>query len=83
MFWLSFLAMVAAMPIILASMNTSRGYFDNPLTAGQDLKVAGTIIAHERKELSSRTLFMLRMLSTGATGMAISAAIDLMSRSRP
>ncbi|MDF1516093.1 MAG: hypothetical protein P1S60_19955 [Anaerolineae bacterium] len=83
MFWLSMLAMIAAMPIILASMNTSRGYFDNPLTAGQDMKVASTIIKHERRELSSRTVFMLRMLTTGATGMVISALIEILTRTTP
>ena len=80
MFWLSMLAMIGAMPAILASMNTSRGYFDNPYTAGADLAVASTIIKSERRGLNKRTAFMLRMLSIGIMGIVISAVIEILTR---
>jgi hypothetical protein len=83
MFWLSMLALIAGMPAVIASLNTSRGYFDNPLTAGADLQVAGTIIKHERKELSKRTLYTLRMFSIGFLGIAVSAIIDVLTRTSP
>ena len=83
MFWLSMLAMIAGMPAVLASLSSSRGYFDNPYTAGADMAVAGTIIQSERKELSKRTVYTLRMFSIGIIGIAISAFIDLLSRTNP
>ena len=33
-------------------MSSSRGYFDNPLTAGADLAAAKTIVQSERRDLS-------------------------------
>jgi hypothetical protein len=80
MFWLSMIALVAGMPAVLASLSTSRGYFDNPMTAGADMQVAGTIIQHERRELSKRTVYTLRMFSIGILGIVISAMIDFLSR---
>ena len=83
MFWISMLALIAGMPAVIASLNTSRGYFDNPLTAGADLQVAGTIIKHERRELSKRTVYTLRMFSIGFLGIAVSAIIDMLTRTSP
>ena len=83
MFWLSMLAMIAGMPAVLASLSSSRGYFDNPYTAGADMAVAGTIIQSERKELSKRTMYTLRMFSIGILGIAVSAFIELLTRTSP
>lgn len=83
MFWLSMLAMIAGMPAILASLSSSRGYFDNPYTAGADMAVAGTIIQSERRELSKRTKYTLRMFSIGIIGIAVSAFIELLTRTSP
>jgi hypothetical protein len=83
MFWLSMLVLIAGMPAVLASLSASRGYFDNPLTAGQDMLVAQTIIQSERRQLSKRTLYTLRMFSIGIIGIAISAFIDILTRTNP
>ncbi len=80
MFWASMLAMLGAAPAVLAALSTSRGYFDNPMTAGMDMQVAHTIIKSERKGLSKRTKFALRAGLVGIVGIAISAAIDLSTR---
>jgi len=80
MFWAGILALVAAMPAVLAMLNTSRGYFDNPLTAGMDLQVAGTIIKDGRKGLDKRTAFALKAGAVGAGAIAISALIDILTR---
>ena len=83
MFWISMLALIAGMPAVLASLSSSRGYFDNPLTAGADMAVASTIIQSERRELSKRTMYTLRMFSIGIFGIAISALIEFLSRTSP
>ncbi len=83
MFWISMLALIAGMPAVIASMSSSRGYFDNPMTAGADLAVAKTIIESERRDLSNRTVYTIRMFTIGIIGMAISAIIDLMTRASP
>lgn len=80
MFWAGMLAMIAAMPAILASLNTSRGYFDNPLTAGMDMQVAQTIIKDGRKGLSKRTAFALKAGAVGMGAIGISALIDVLTR---
>jgi len=80
MFWAGILALVAAMPAVLAMLNTSRGYFDNPLTAGMDLQVAETIIKDGRKGLDKRTAFALKAGAVGAGAIAISALIDILTR---
>ena len=79
-FWAGILALVAAMPAVLAMLNTSRGYFDNPLTAGMDLQVAETIIKDGRKGLDKRTAFALKAGAVGAGAIAISALIDILTR---
>ena len=80
MFWAGMLAMIAAMPAILASLNTSRGYFSNPLTAGMDMQVARTIIKDGRKGLSKRTAFALKAGAVGMGAIGISALIDVLTR---
>ncbi|MFN2111144.1 MAG: hypothetical protein ACK2UI_15930 [Anaerolineae bacterium] len=80
MFWAGILAMVTAMPAVLAMLNTSRGYFDNPLTAGMDLQVAGTIVRDGRKGLDKRTAYALKAGVVGAGAIAISALIDILTR---
>jgi hypothetical protein len=80
MFWAGILAMVTAMPAVLAMLNTSRGYFSNPLTAGMDLQVAGTIVRDGRKGLDKRTAFALKAGAVGAGAIAISALIDILTR---
>jgi hypothetical protein len=80
MFWAGMLAMVTAMPAVLAMLNTSRGYFSNPLTAGMDLQVAGTIVRDGRKGLNKRTAFAFRAGAVGAGAIAISALIDILTR---
>jgi len=80
MFWAGILAMVTAMPAVLAMLNTSRGYFDNPLTAGMDLQVAGTIVKDGRKGLDKRTAYALKAGVVGAGAIAISALIDILTR---
>ena len=83
MFWLSMLALIAGMPAVLASLSSSRGYFDNPMTAGADMAVAGTIIQSERREMSKRTIYTLRMFSIGFIGIIISAIIEVLTRTNP
>lgn len=83
MFWASMLALIAGMPAVVASMSSSRGYFDNPMTAGADLAVAKTIVQSERRDLSKRTMYTLRMFSIGIFGIAISAFIDILTRTKP
>jgi hypothetical protein len=80
MFWASMLALIAGMPAVLASLSSSRGYFDNPMTAGADMAVAETIIKQERRELSKRTIYTLRMFSIGIMGITISAFIEYLTR---
>lgn len=80
MFWAGILALVTAMPAVLAMLNTSRGYFDNPLTAGMDLQVAGTIVQDGRKQLDKRTAYALKAGAVGAGAIAISALIDILTR---
>jgi hypothetical protein len=74
------LAMLAALPAFLAALNTRRGYFDNPLTAGMDMQVAQTIIKDGRKGLNKRTAFALKAGAVGAGAIAISALIDVLTR---
>jgi len=76
MFWVGMASMIAGMPVVLSSLSTSRGYYDSPFTAGQDAKVALTIIKDGRRSLSCRSAFAWRALSVGAGGIAISAVID-------
>ncbi|TFG71941.1 MAG: hypothetical protein E4H27_03580 [Anaerolineales bacterium] len=83
MFWFSMLAFIAGMPAVVASMSSSRGYFDNPLTAGADLAAAKTIVQSERRDLSNRTMYTLRMFSIGILGITTSAVIDLLTRTTP
>ncbi len=83
MFWFSMIAFIAGMPAVVASMSSSRGYFDNPLTAGADLAAAKTIVQSERRDLSKRTMYTLRMFSVGILGIATSAAIDFLTRPAP
>jgi hypothetical protein len=76
MFWVGLGGMIAAMPAVLAALGTSRGYYDNPFTAGIDAQVAQTIIKDGRRGLSKRTAFAWRMISIGAIGIGIAALID-------
>ncbi len=80
MFWAGIIALVTAMPAVLAGLNTSRGYFDNRLTAGMDMQVAQTIIQSERKGLDKRTAYALKAGAVGAGAIAISALIDILTR---
>ena len=80
MFWAGMLAIVAAMPAVLAMLSTSQGYFDNPLTAGMDMQVAKTIIEDGRRGLSKRSKFAIRAASIGIGAIAISALIDVLTR---
>lgn len=80
MFWAGIVALITAMPAVLAGLNTSRGYFDNPLTAGMDLQVAGTIVRDGRKGLDKRTAYALKAGAVGAGAIGISALIDILTR---
>ncbi|HOT92518.1 MAG TPA: hypothetical protein PLJ78_10880 [Anaerolineae bacterium] len=80
MFWAGIIAIITAMPAVLAGLNTSRGYFENPLTAGMDLQVAGTIIKDGRKGLDKRTAYAFKAGAVGAGAIAISALIDILTR---
>lgn len=80
MFWGGMLAMLSGMPAVLAAMNTSRGYFDNPMTMGMNLQVAETIIKDGRKGLGKRTRFALTAGTVGIIAIAISALIDILTR---
>jgi hypothetical protein len=80
MFWAGIIALITAMPAVLAGLNTSRGYFDNRLTAGMDMQVAQTIIQAERKGLDKRTAFALKAGAVGAGAISISALIDILTR---
>lgn len=78
MFWVGMASLVAAMPAVLGSLSTSRGYYDSPFTAGMDAQVAHTIIKDGRLSLSRRSAFAWRAFSVGAVGIAISALIDIL-----
>ena len=80
MFWAGIVALVTAMPAVLAMLNTSRGYFDNPLTAGMDLQVVGTIVQDGRKGLDKRTAYAFKAGAVGAGAIALSALIDILTR---
>jgi len=80
MFWAGIVTLLTAMPAVLAGLNTSRGYFDNRLTAGMDMQVAQTIIASERKGLDKRTAYALKAGAVGAGAIGISALIDILTR---
>lgn len=80
MFWAGIIALITAMPAVLAGLNTSRGYFDNRLTAGMDMQVAQTIIQSERKGLDKRTAYALKAGAVGAGAIGISALIDILTR---
>lgn len=80
MFWAGIVAIVTGMPAVLAMLNTSRGYFDNPLTAGMDLQVAGTIVKDGRKGLNKRTAYALKAFAVGIGAVGISALIDVLTR---
>ncbi len=80
MFWAGIVALLTAMPAVLAGLNTSRGYFDNRLTAGMDMQVAQTIIQSERKGLDKRTAYALKAGAVGAGAIGISALIDILTR---
>ncbi len=76
MFWVGLAGMIAAMPVVLASLGTSRGYFNSPFTAGIDAQVAETIVKDGRRGLSKRTTFAWRMITVGMGGIGIAALID-------
>ena len=80
MFWAGIIALITAMPAVLAGLNTSRGYFDNRLTAGMDMQVAQTIIQSERKGLDKRTAYALTAGAVGLIAILISALIDILTR---
>jgi hypothetical protein len=80
MFWVGMAALIAAMPAVLASLSSNRGYFDNPFTAGADMQVAHTIIKDARLSLNKRAMFALRMGIIGSIAIAISAVIEIMGR---
>ncbi len=80
MFWVGIIALITAIPAVLAGLNTSRGYFDNRLTAGMDMQVAQTIIQSERKGLDKRTAYALKAGVVGAGAIGISALIDILTR---
>jgi len=76
MFWAGMASLVAAMPAVLSSLSTSQGYYNSPFTAGQDAKVALTIVKDGRLSLNRRSAFAWRAFSVGAVAIAISALID-------
>jgi hypothetical protein len=80
MFWVGMASLIAAMPAVLGSLSTSRGYYDSPFTAGMDAQVALTIIKDGRLSLSRRSAFAWRAFSVGIVGIAISAVIDTLGR---
>ena len=80
MFWVGMASLIAAMPVVLSSLSTSRGYYDSPFTAGMDAQVALTIVKDGRLSLNRRSAFAWRALSVGAGGIAISAVIDTLGR---
>jgi hypothetical protein len=80
MFWVGMAALIMAMPAVLASLSSNRGYFDNPFTAGADMQVAHTIIKDARRSVNKRSIFALRMGIVGTVAIAISAVIEIMGR---
>ena len=76
MFWVGMASLIAAMPAVLGSLSTSRGYYNSPFTAGQDAKVSLTIVKDGRRSLDRRSAFAWRAFSVGAVAIAISALID-------
>ncbi len=76
MFWTGMASIIVSMPVVVAALSTSRGYYDNVFTAGMDAQVAHTIIKDGRLSLSRRSAFAWRALSVGAVAVGISALID-------
>jgi hypothetical protein len=78
MFWVGLAAMLTAAPAVMGFLSTNQGYYTSPFTAGQDAKVAHTIIADGRKSMDKRTAYIWRALTVGAFGIGISALIDIL-----
>jgi hypothetical protein len=78
MFWAAFASLIAGMPAVLAGLSTSQGYYNSPFTAGQDAKVAHTIIADGRRSMTGRTLYAWRMFTIGFFGLGYAALITLL-----
>lgn len=78
MFWSAFAAIIGGMPAVLAGLSTSQGYYNSPFTAGQDAKVALTIVEDGRRGLSGRARYAWRMFSIGIMGIGIAALIDIL-----
>ena len=76
MFWTGMASLIAAAPVVLGALSTSRGYYSSPFTAGMDAQVAHTIIKDGRRSLDRRSAFAWRALSVGAVAIGISALID-------
>ena len=78
MFWVGLVAMLGAMPAVLASLGSNQGYYSDPLTAGMDAQVALTIARDNRRSLGKRTKFALRAASIGLMAISTSALIDIL-----
>jgi hypothetical protein len=78
MFWVGLVAMLGAMPAVLASLGSNQGYYDNPLTAGINAQVALTIAKDNQRSLSKRSTFALRSASVGLMCIGASALIDIL-----
>ena len=78
MFWASFAVLIAGMPAVLAGLSTSQGYYNSPFTAGQDAKVAHTIIADGRRSMTGRTRYAWRMFTIGGFGIGFAALITIL-----
>lgn len=78
MFWVGLAALLTGAPGVVAFLSTNQGYYSSPFTAGQDAKVAHTIIADGRKSMDRRTAYIWRALTVGAFGIALSALIDIL-----
>ena len=80
MFWVGLAAIGTAAPAVLSFLSTSQGYYNSPFTAGQDAKVAQTIVEDGRRSMDSRAAFVWRMLTVGAFGIGFAALIDILGR---
>ncbi len=81
MFWTGLAAIVVGMPAIFSALSVSRGYYDNPFTAGIDSQVADTIVKDGRLSLTKRSNFAWRMFTIGLFGIGFAALIDVLGLS--
>jgi acyl dehydratase len=79
MFWVGMASLIIGMPAVFASLGSFQGQFGDPFLAGQQMKVAETVIKDARLHMSKRARFAWRMITVGSIGIAFAAFIDILN----